>query len=64
MKYTSEERVARGKLYARHRAATEKDLRIIKDMALSAITEGIPEMQIASELQIDRMTVRKWAGKR
>lgn len=62
--YTSEERKARGKRYARYRAMAEKELAVIKAMALSAISEGVPETQIAAELGIDRMTVRKWAGKR
>lgn len=62
--YTAEERKARGKRYNRHREAAEEDLRVLKLMALSAIKDGIPEAQVAAECGVDRMTVRKWLGKR
>lgn len=32
--------------------------------ALDAIADGVPEAAIAKALNVDRMTVRKWAGKR
>jgi FixJ family two-component response regulator len=32
--------------------------------ALDCIARGVPETVIATELGVDRMTVRKWAGKR
>lgn len=32
--------------------------------ALDALTEGYTEVQVANTLGVDRMTVRKWAGKR
>ncbi|MGQ9348977.1 helix-turn-helix domain-containing protein [Mycolicibacterium gilvum] len=62
--YTAPERQARGKLLARHRAQVAEDLRIAELMAQSAASEGVPETQIAAELGVDRMTVRKWLGKR
>lgn len=62
--YTAEERKARVKRYKRHRAAMEEDLRVLKLMALSAIADGVPEVQVATEYGVDRMTVRKWLGKR
>lgn len=62
--YTAEERKTRAKSYTRNRKAADEDLRIIKLMAQSAASEGIPEAQIARELGVDRMTVRKWLGKR
>ena len=62
--YTAEERKARAKRYKRHRTAAEEDLRVLKLMALSAIKDGIPETQVAVECGVDRMTVRKWLGKR
>ncbi|ULP45617.1 helix-turn-helix domain-containing protein [Mycobacterium lentiflavum] len=33
-------------------------------MAQSAHSEGVSETRIAEELGVDRMTVRKWLGKR
>lgn len=62
--YTDAERRAQGKKLARARAAATEALRIAEVMARAALTEGIPETQIAAELGVDRMTVRKWAGKR
>lgn len=62
--YTAEERKARAKRYTRHRTAADEDLRVLKLMALSAISDGIPESQVAAECGVDRMTVRKWLGKR
>lgn len=62
--YTDAERQARGNLLARHRAQVAEDLRIAELMAQSAHSEGVPETQIAAELGVDRMTVRKWLGKR
>lgn len=32
--------------------------------ALAALSEGVPEAAVARALGVDRMTVRKWAGKR
>lgn len=32
--------------------------------ALAAISDGVPEAMVARELGVNRMTVRKWQGKR
>lgn len=62
--YTDTERQAHAKKLARARAAAAEALRVAQIMAQSAHSEGVPETQIASELGVDRMTVRKWVGKR
>lgn len=62
--YTTDEREAHGRKLARVRAATKEALRTAEILARSALAEGVPETQIAKELGVDRMTVRKWAGKR
>ena len=36
---------------------------ICRGRALVALAEGEPEAAVARELGVDRMTVRKWAGK-
>ena len=62
--YTSPERQAFGKKLAKARSAAAEALRVAQIMARSAHSEGVPETQIAKELGVDRMTVRKWIGKR
>ena len=62
--YTAEERRVHGKKLARARAQAAEAFRVAEVLGRSAISEGVPEMQIAAELGVDRMTVRKWAGKR
>lgn len=62
--YTSAERRAYGRKLAKLRAAAEEGLRVAEVMAKSAHSEGIPQVRIAEELGVDRMTVRKWVGKR
>lgn len=62
--YTAAERQAHGKKLAKARATVKEALRLAEILAQSAASEGIPETQIAAELGVDRMTVRKWAGKR
>ncbi|MEN6547474.1 MAG: helix-turn-helix domain-containing protein [Armatimonadia bacterium] len=62
--YTADERRAHGKKLARARANVTEALRVASVMAQSAYAEGVPETQIAAELGVDRMTVRKWVGKR
>lgn len=62
--YTPAERVAHGRKLAKARAAVAEALRIAEVLALSAHADGVPETQIATELGVDRMTVRKWLGKR
>ena len=50
---------------ARARAAADEALRIAQIMAQSAHhVDGVPQTQIAADLGVDRMTVRKWLGKR
>lgn len=61
--YTEAERQAHGKKLAKARAAVTEALRVAQIMAQSAHAEAIPETQIAAELGVDRMTVRKWSGK-
>jgi hypothetical protein len=62
--YTSRERVAHGKRLARARAVEAECRRVAALMAQSAAAEGVPETVISEELGVDRMTVRKWVGKR
>jgi DNA invertase Pin-like site-specific DNA recombinase len=61
--YTANERKAHGKKLARARAALDDASRIAQNLARSAHSEGVPETQIAAELGVTRMTVRKWLGK-
>lgn len=37
---------------------------LIKPLALAELADGKPEAQVARESGIDRMTLRKWQGKR
>ena len=62
--YTSAERRAHGRKLARARASATEALRVAQMLAQSAHSDGVPETQIAEELGVDRMTVRKWIGKR
>lgn len=62
--YTAAERRAHGKKLARVRAQADEALRVAKVIARSANAEGVPETQIAADLGVDRMTIRKWLGKR
>lgn len=32
--------------------------------AIEAVASGVPEADVARRLKVDRMTVRKWLGKR
>lgn len=61
--YTSDERKAHGRKLARARAVEAEAARVAAVLARSAHAEGIPETQIADELGVTRMTVRKWLGK-
>ena len=61
--YTDAERRQHGRKLAKTRAAAAEALRVAQIMAQSAASEGVPETRIAAELGVDRMTVRKWAGK-
>ncbi len=46
------------------REAQRVALESARAAATDSITHGTPESVIAQELGVDRMTVRKWAGKR
>lgn len=46
------------------REAQQAALEAARTAALDAIAHGTPESVVAQELGVDRMTVRKWAGKR
>jgi DNA-binding GntR family transcriptional regulator len=62
--YTAAERQTHGKKLALARATVTEALRVAEILARSAHGEGIPETRIAEDLGVDRMTVRKWVGKR
>lgn len=62
--FSAGQRLAQGKKLAKARAAVTEALRVAETMAQSAHANGVPETQIAAELGVDRMTVRKWLGKR
>lgn len=55
-------RVARKLLRARDSLASV--MNEATDAAVAANAAGIPEAEIARTLGVDRMTVRKWLGKR
>lgn len=46
------------------RAALAAVMETARKAAIQAYDKGTPEAQIARELSVDRMTVRKWLGKR
>jgi hypothetical protein len=52
-----------GVALAAARRALSEQMDIARAAALRAIDEERPEAAIARELGVDRMTVRKWAGK-
>lgn len=45
------------------RLALDEQMFIARAAALRALEEGQAEAAVARELRVDRMTVRKWAGK-
>lgn len=49
-----------------HAARRELDYAMAqaKEVALRAIDEGASELRVSRDLGVDRMTIRKWAGKR
>lgn len=61
--YTAAQRQAHGKKLAKARAAVAEALQVAEAMAQSARADDVPETQIAKDLGVDRMTVRKWVGK-
>jgi hypothetical protein len=46
------------------REAQKAALELARIAALDSIALGTPESVVAQELGVDRMTVRKWVGKR
>lgn len=62
--YTEAERVAYARKVAKWRAQAEEGLRGLQLMARSAHAEGVSEVQLADQLGVGRMTIRKWLGKR
>jgi len=46
------------------RDALQTAMDAARTAALDSIAHGTPESVVASELGVDRMTVRKWLGKR
>lgn len=46
------------------RQSTQNAFNRAKSAALVALANGAAEATVARELGVDRMTVRKWAGKR
>lgn len=36
----------------------------VRGMTILAVSEGVPEAEAARRAQVDRMTVRRWLGKR
>lgn len=53
-----------GKRIAKARAALDAFMENGKEIALDALKDGGTEVEVARLLGVDRMTVRKWAGKR
>lgn len=48
----------------RARASLSTALEKAEAVGLAALADGKPEAAVARALGVDRMTVRKWAGKR
>lgn len=46
------------------RKAEQEAFEAARLAALADLAVGVSEVEIAKELGVDRMTVRKWAGKR
>ena len=62
--YTADERRALARKRDKQAAALTETMRVMAIMAKSAYDEGIPETVIADQLGVNRLTVRKWLGKR
>ncbi len=56
--------IAVGRRLAQHRANAEAMREIARKTALRVLEAGASESEVARLLGIDRMTVRKWRGKR
>lgn len=53
-----------GRKIARLRADLAAAMAEAREIALTALQGGETEVDVARELGVDRMTVRKWRGKR
>jgi hypothetical protein len=53
-----------GRKLLRARMAEDAAYEEARIAAIKAIAEGVPEAVVARELGVNRMTVRKWEGKR
>lgn len=53
-----------GRQLAKARGAQRKALDDARTEALAAVAGGLSEVDVAHILGVDRMTVRKWRGKR
>jgi DNA-binding CsgD family transcriptional regulator len=53
-----------GKRLARARESLRAAMNAAETEALAALSEGATEAEVARACGVDRMTVRKWAGKR
>jgi DNA-binding protein Fis len=53
-----------GRNLAKAREAVAEHLEYARLTALAALTDGVTEVKVAELVGVDRMTVRKWAGKR
>lgn len=64
MTYEREQLRKAGKKIQSARKAESAAMDAAMTAAINAAAANIPETTIASELGVDRMTVRKWLGKR
>lgn len=53
-----------GKRLRAARDAQAKAYEAARLAALASLADGVSESQVATDLGVDRMTVRKWQGKR
>lgn len=53
-----------GERLRRARAALAQAMAGAEAEGLHALADGVPEVAVARALGVNRMTVRKWAGKR
>lgn len=55
---------AAGRRLGRARTALQLAVDGARQAAIAALSEGVSEAEVSRTLGVDRMTVRKWAGKR
>lgn len=61
--YTASERAARGRKFAKARAAAAEESRMCALMARSGYADGVTEKQLADQFGVNRLTIRNWLGK-